>query len=165
VNTHALVSRTLTARPNISRVFNACYPSSATIWLTQSIHSFLCKRFVSTSNRLVSRARVPSHSSARRRTDRSAPTRRDGARSPPESRPRARATSTAQMRLFDGSPSAQHVVSRELVVMLDAPRAGVPRRVRERFESASETRTSSDDKRRAMPNERDVEVGWRRSTI
>jgi len=65
------------------------------------------------------------------------------------------------MRLVDGSLSARYVVSRELVVMLDAPRAGVPRRVRERFESASETRSSCDDERRAMPNERDVEVGWR----
>ena len=45
--------------------------------------------------------------------------------------------------------------------MLDAPRAGVPRRVRERFESASETHPSSNDERRAVPNERDVEVGWR----
>jgi hypothetical protein len=66
---------------------------------------------------------------------------------------------TAQMRLLDGSPSAQYVVSRELVVMLDAPRAGVPRRVRERFESASETHPSSNDERRAVSNERDVEVG------
>lgn len=63
------------------------------------------------------------------------------------------------MRLLDGSPSAQYVVSRELVVMLDAPRAGVPRRVRERFESASETHPSSNDERRAVSNERDVEVG------
>ena len=43
--------------------------------------------------------------------------------------------------------------------MLDAPRAGVPRRVRERFESASETHPSSNDERRAVSNERDVEVG------